>query len=66
MLCGPAIDRLEAAPIDGVVLTDTIPLADSQRIPKITTISVAPILGEAIKRIHHDESISEIFRDEGI
>lgn len=66
VLCGPAIERLEAAPIDGVVLTDTIPLSQEQLIPKIHVLSVAPVLGEAIKRIHHDESISEIFRDDSV
>ena len=66
ILCGPAIQRLADAPIDGVVLTDTVPLTEDKRIDKMTVLSVSQILGEAIKRIHHDESISEIFRDEGI
>ena len=62
VLSGPAISRLQEAPICKVVLTDTIPLSQEQAIPKIEVLSVAPLLGEAIKRIHHDESISEIFR----
>jgi ribose-phosphate pyrophosphokinase len=62
VLCGPAIERLSRAPVTGIVITDTIPLADSQALPTITVLTVAPLLGEAIKRIHHDESISEIFR----
>ncbi len=66
ILCGPAIARLEDAPIDGVVVTDTVPLPPEKRIDKMTVLSVNQILGEAIKRIHHDESISEIFREEGI
>ena len=64
ILCGPAIERLKQAPITGIVITDTIPLSAEQLIPKITVLTVAPLLGEAIKRIHHDESISAIFRDE--
>jgi ribose-phosphate pyrophosphokinase len=66
LLCGPAIERLEAAPVDKVVITDSIPLGKHQQIAKIVVLTVAPLLGEAIKRIHHDESISELFRDEGI
>jgi len=66
VLCGPAIERLKESPIDGIAVTDTIPLSAEQKLDKITVLSVAPMLGEAIKRIHHDESISEIFRDEGI
>jgi len=61
VLCGPAVERLEKAPISGVIITDTIPLQPNQMIDKIEVLSVAPLLGEAIKRIHHDESISEIF-----
>ncbi len=66
VLCGPAIERLQEAPITGVVVTDTIPLSKEQLIPKLHVLSVAPILGEAIKRIHQDESISAIFRTEGL
>ena len=62
VLSGNAIARLDAAPIEGVVVTDSIPLSDEQKISKITQLTVAPLLGEAIKRIHHDESISDIFR----
>jgi ribose-phosphate pyrophosphokinase len=66
VFCGPAIERLQAAPIEQIVITDTIPLTAEQSIDKMRVLSVAPILGEAIKRIHHNESISDIFRHEGI
>lgn len=66
VFCGPAIERLKAAPIEQIVVTDSIPLSDEQKIDKVQVLSVAPILGEAIKRIHHNESISDIFRKEGI
>ena len=66
VLCDPAIERLQDAPIDQIVITDTIPLSQQQTIDKMRVLSVAPILGEAIKRIHHNESISDIFRNEGI
>ncbi len=66
VFCGQAIERLQAAPIEQIVITDTIPLTAEQSIDKMRVLSVAPILGEAIKRIHHNESISDIFRNEGI
>ena len=61
VLCGSAIERLREAPIAGVVITDTIPLKSEQLLPKISVLPVAQLLGEAIKRIHHDESVSAIF-----
>jgi ribose-phosphate pyrophosphokinase len=62
VLSGEAVSRLRDAPIKKVVLTDTIPLTPEQTIDKFTVLSVAPLLGEAIKRTHHDESISAIFQ----
>jgi ribose-phosphate pyrophosphokinase len=61
VLCGPAIERLREAPIREVVITNTIPLASSQLLPNIKVLSVAPLLGEAIKRIHRNESVSRLF-----
>jgi len=58
----PAAERLNAAPIDEVVVTDTIPLgAQSQNIKKLKVLTVASLLGEAIDRIHNDQSVSAIF-----
>ncbi|MEN6578850.1 MAG: ribose-phosphate pyrophosphokinase [Phycisphaerales bacterium] len=58
----PALERLSKAPIDEVVVTDTIPLTDeAKKIGKIKVLSVAGMLGEAIKRIHRDESVSSLF-----
>jgi len=56
----PALKRLEEAPIEEVIVTNTIPLPENAP-SKITQLSVAPILGEAISRIHDDESISQLF-----
>ena len=61
VLCGPAIELLTAAPIERLVLTDTLPLPPDKASPKIEVLSVAPLLGEAIKRIHRNESVSRLF-----
>lgn len=61
VLCGPAIEKLAEAPLRTVVITDTIPLRPDRSISKIKVLSVAPLLGEAIKRIHRNESVSRLF-----
>ena len=61
VFAGPAIARLRAAPIDSIVVTDSIPICDEKRLPNMKVLSVAEILGEAIKRIHQHKSISAIF-----
>jgi ribose-phosphate pyrophosphokinase len=60
VLAGPAIDRLNASPVEELVITNSIPLnqKDSR---KIRVLSVAPLLAEAIQRIHLERSISELF-----
>ena len=62
VLCGPAVERLEAANLASVVCTDSIPLRPEQILPQTQVISIAPLLGEAIKRIHRNESVSRLFR----
>jgi ribose-phosphate pyrophosphokinase len=58
----PALERLSSAPVEEVVVTDTIPLdAETAASPHIKVLSVAPMLGEAIKRIHRNESVSSLF-----
>jgi ribose-phosphate pyrophosphokinase len=62
VLSGPAIARLEASAIDELVVTDTIPLSEpARRVAKIHVLPVAPLLGEAIRRIHDEASISSLF-----
>jgi ribose-phosphate pyrophosphokinase len=61
LLVGGAVEKLQKAPIDGLILTDTIPLSPDKQIPKLTVLGVAPLLGEAIKRIHRNESVSRLF-----
>lgn len=58
---GPAIERLENSPIKEVIVTNTIPHDLSKMPSKIKQLSIAPLLGEAISRIHDDESISSLF-----
>jgi ribose-phosphate pyrophosphokinase len=61
VLSGRAVPRLEEAPIEAVVVTDTIPIYAEKCIEKLTVLSVAPLLADAIKRIHRDASVSELF-----
>ncbi|MBN1353858.1 MAG: ribose-phosphate pyrophosphokinase [Candidatus Omnitrophica bacterium] len=61
VLCGPAVDRIEASPIKELVVTNSIPIEDSKMIDKIKVLSLAPLLGSAIKRIHNEESVSTLF-----
>ncbi|MDA8188403.1 MAG: ribose-phosphate pyrophosphokinase [Dehalococcoidales bacterium] len=62
VLSGPAIDRLRDSNIKEVVVTDTIPLPEQKRLPKITVLSVAPMFAEAIQRIHSGGSVGALFR----
>jgi ribose-phosphate pyrophosphokinase len=62
VLSGPAISRLERAAIDELIVTDTIPLsAAAAALPKMRLLSVAPLLGEALRRTHEEDSISTLF-----
>ena len=58
---GPAIERLANAPIKQCVVTNTIPLDMENMPPNIVQLSIAPLLGQAISRIHDDESVSSLF-----
>jgi len=62
VLSGPALERLTASKLEEVIVTNTIPLNGKERTcPKLRVLSVAPLLGEAIKRIHEEESVSSLF-----
>ena len=64
VLCGAAVERLSEAPFDEIIVTDTIPLNDSAKsLKNIKVLTVANLLGEAIGRIHRNESISSMFND---
>ena len=61
VLSGPAIERINESCLKEVVVTNTIPLPEEKQIDKIKVLSVAPLLGEAIVRVHQDASVSELF-----
>ncbi len=62
VLSGPALKRIEESEIERLIVTDTIPgRSEIEEHPKIVTISIAAILGEAIRRIHNAESVSSLF-----
>ncbi len=62
VLSGPALDRIQAAPVEAVLVTNTTPLEEKlARCSKLRPLSVAPLLGEAIQRIHEDSSVSSLF-----
>ncbi|WP_141266044.1 ribose-phosphate pyrophosphokinase [Thermodesulfovibrio sp. Kuro-1] len=62
VLSGPAIERLNNSVLEEVIVTDTIPVYDKKdKCPKIKVLTVAHLLGEAIKRIHEETSISSLF-----
>lgn len=61
VLSGPAIERIEKSPIKELVVTNTIAERDGARSSRIKRLSVGPLLGESIKRIHNGESVSSLF-----
>jgi ribose-phosphate pyrophosphokinase len=64
VLSGPAIDNIDGSQLDELVVTDTIPLSERARqCSRIRQLSVADMLGETIRRIHEDESVSSVYMD---
>ncbi|HAH97258.1 MAG TPA: ribose-phosphate pyrophosphokinase, partial [Firmicutes bacterium] len=57
----PAIERLQYEPISEVVITNSIALPPQKKINKFVVLSIAPLLGDAIRRIHHGVSVSVLF-----
>ncbi|MBU8908429.1 ribose-phosphate diphosphokinase [Desertibacillus haloalkaliphilus] len=61
VLSGPAIERIDNSKIKELVVTNTIPLEEEKKIDKITPLSVAPLISDAIIRVHEDASVSTLF-----
>ncbi|AST96647.1 ribose-phosphate diphosphokinase [Shouchella clausii] len=62
VLTGPAIERLQMAPIKEIVVTNTIELDDDKKVGNLTVLSIAPLLAEAIYRVHREQSVSTLFQ----
>ncbi|HEX2076460.1 MAG TPA: ribose-phosphate pyrophosphokinase [Longimicrobium sp.] len=61
LLSGPAVDRLSSAPFREIVVTNTVPVPQEKRFPRLTVLSVAELLGRAIRYTHMNESVSSLF-----
>jgi ribose-phosphate pyrophosphokinase len=62
VLSGPAIERINTSKLDMVIATNSMPTSDKQQeCPRLKTLSIAELLSEAIKRIHHEDSVSSLF-----
>ena len=63
VLSGPAIERLDKSPIKKIIVTDSIQLPEEKQIDKLTQVSVGPLIGDAIKRIHENKPDSPLFKN---
>jgi ribose-phosphate pyrophosphokinase len=63
VLSGPAMQRIAESPLDEVIVTDSVPVSKKklETCDKLKVVSIAPLLGEAIRRIHHSDSVSKLF-----
>jgi ribose-phosphate pyrophosphokinase len=63
LLVPPATEKLAKAPIKEIVTTNTVPIPAEKRLPNMTVLSVAPLLGEVILRAHEGRSVGELFNE---
>ncbi|CAB4647048.1 unannotated protein [freshwater metagenome] len=66
LLSGPAIERLKAAPVEEVVVTNTIPIPEEKRFDRLTVLSIATIIADALDAVFEDTSVSELFRGDNV
>jgi ribose-phosphate pyrophosphokinase len=66
LLSGPAVDRLRDAPIRELVLTNTVPISEEKHFDKLSVLSIAPIVADALGAVFEDTSVSEIFRGDNV
>jgi ribose-phosphate pyrophosphokinase len=63
VLVGPAVERLRALPIKQIVVTNTLPLTPEKMLPNIKVLSIGPLLGEVIRRVHEGRSVGQMFNE---
>ena len=66
LLSGPAVDRLKNAPIQEVVVTNTVPIPSEKRFDSLEVLSIAPLLADAIDAVFDDGSVSELFDGDNV
>ena len=66
LLSGPAVDRMKNAPIERLVLTNSLPLPAEKQLPNLEVLSVAPLIAEALGAVFDDTSVSDIFDGENL
>ena len=63
ILSPPAVERLRSLPIKEIITTNSVPIPEEKMLPNLTQLSVAPLLGEVIRRIHEGQSVGAIFNE---
>ena len=61
ILSDPAVDRLKNCPATEVIVTDTLPITDEKKFDKLTVLSIAPLLSQAIREVFEDGSVTSMF-----
>ncbi len=61
LLSGPAVERLQSSGVSEVVITDTLPVPDDKQFPKLTVLSIAPLIARAVREVFDDGSVTSLF-----